>query len=93
MKPGIVLETNDKQFVQTLDGLKLDPGYLPVLIKTSLTDLLGEVPATVVLSYTGDTSDGNIEGFVRRMQELLGTSASITLGTIAASAAKRARES
>lgn len=79
--------------MKTVSGLKLDRSILPAVIKTALTDVLGELPAIVILTYTGDASDGDVAGFVRRMQELLGSSASIMLGNIASSAAKRARES
>jgi hypothetical protein len=63
---------------------------LRVAIRTALRSFLGELPAIVALSYSGDASDGDLDGFVKRTEELFGPKAPTILGSIATSEAERA---
>jgi len=53
---------------------RLSPGDTATLIRTTLTEMFGEVAATTALSFTGDGADG-IEGFAQRAKELYGNGA------------------
>ena len=73
---------NEQDFVQTMASLKGEGGDLKTTIRAALTAVLGELPAIVALSYTGDAEDGDLESFVRRTEELFGVSAPTVLTSI-----------
>jgi len=52
------------------------------IIRTTLIKILGEITATVALSYTGEAEKDDFFGFVIRTQELFGTAAPMILGRI-----------
>ena len=82
---------NGREFVSTFESLDtrgVDPA---VLIRTAITNVLGEMPATVVLSYTGDGSNEDLQGFARRMEELLGGASSVMFTNIITWAKKNTR--
>lgn len=84
---------NGPEFVQTMENLKRDGGELQTTIREALAAALGELPATVALAYTGDAEDGDLESFVRRVDELFGTSAKTILKNIASWATRNAPNS
>lgn len=80
-----------KQFVTAMKSVKTTNNEnLQETIRTALMNFLGELPAIVALSYSGDASDGDLDGFVRRTEELFGPKAPIILGFIATWAEERA---
>jgi hypothetical protein len=71
-----------------LKGSNIDTG---IIVRTALTNVMGEMPSTIVVAYTGDTSDGDFQGFAQRMDELLGDAAPVMLSNIVSLANKEAR--
>jgi|SRR5438552_13643908 hypothetical protein len=52
------------------------------IIRTTLIKILGEITATVALSYTGEAEKDDFSAFVIRTQELFGTAAPMILRRI-----------
>jgi hypothetical protein len=65
-----------------MEPFQNDFGNLQTMIRYAMTDILGELGAISALSYTGDTSDGNLLAFARRVYELFGLGASKILSEI-----------
>jgi len=56
---------------------------LRIIVRDTLSDTLGELPAVATLSYTGDAANGDFLGFATRIEELFGSSATPLLNVIA----------
>jgi hypothetical protein len=80
-----------QQFVTVMEKVRATNNEnLQDAIRMALMNFLGELPAIVALAYSGDASDGDLDGFVKRTEELFGPKAPIILGFIATWATDRA---
>jgi hypothetical protein len=66
-------------------------GIAPSIRKT-MAEVLGELAAVSALAYAGDAGDDNLAGFVARLDELLGESARVVLGSIMEQVEKERKE-
>jgi hypothetical protein len=55
---------------------------LSIIVRDTLSDTLGELPAVATLSYTGDAVNGDFLGFATRIEELFGSSSTSLLNVI-----------
>lgn len=77
------------EFVQTLQSKNITGPGLSDLIRTALTDLLGEISAAASLAYVGTAENGDIRSFAMRADELFGTSAPLIFSHIVVMADKK----
>jgi hypothetical protein len=83
---------NSREFASVASRLKNDGVDVSLVIRTALTNVLGDIPAEVILSYTGDASNGDVQAFGQRMEELLGNGAQTMFANITSWAKKNARQ-
>lgn len=81
------------EFVQTIQSKGIRGPTLSALIRTALTDLLGEISAAASLAYVGDAQNGDIKGFAVRADELFGSSAPLIFSHIVVMANKKDKNS
>ena len=81
---GEVQEVTSEEFVEVLETKHVAREEISRAIKTSMTELFGELSAVTILCYVGDAANGDLKGFARRTDELFGTGASMVLSRIIA---------
>ena len=82
---------SNEEFVITLESKNIKGALLSALIRTSLSDLLGEISAAASLAYVGDAENGDIRAFASRADELFGSSAPLIFSHIILMADKKAK--
>ena len=81
------------EFIHTLESKNIKGPGLSDLIRTALTDLLGEISAAASLAYVGSAENGDIRSFAARADELFGTSAPLIFSHIIVMADKKPAQS
>lgn len=77
-----------EEFVASMQKRRLTPPELSIVIRSALTDLLGEISAAASLAYVGDAANGDIRGFATRADELFGSSSGLIFSHIVVTADK-----
>src|ERR1700722_13414574 len=86
---SLVMGMSNEEFVITLESKNIKGALLSALIRTSLSDLLGEISAAASLAYVGDAENGDIRAFAARADELFGSSAPLIFSHIILMADKK----
>ena len=86
---SMVMGMSTGEFVETIESKGIRGPGLSALIRTALSDLLGEISATASLAYVGDAEDGDIRSFAVRADELFGSSAPLIFSHIVVMADKK----
>ena len=89
---SMVMGMSTDEFVQTIESKNIRGPSLSALIRTALTDLLGEISAAASLAYVGDAQNGDLKGFAVRADELFGSSAPLIFSHIVVMADKKKPE-
>jgi len=87
----MVMGLSNEEFVVTLESKNIKGAHLSALIRTSLSDLLGEISAAASLAYVGDAENGDIRAFAVRADELFGSSAPLIFNHILLMADKKVK--
>ncbi len=87
----MVMGMSTDEFVETIESRNLRGPGLSELIRSALTDLLGEISAAASLAYVGDAENGDIKGFAVRADELFGSSAPLIFSHIVVMADKQTK--
>lgn len=64
-------------------------GDMPRIVRQTLIDTLGELPAVAAITYTGDAADGDLMGFGTRIVELFGTGSEMVFDNIVEAYSKK----
>jgi len=86
---AMVMGMSTDEFVQTIEAKNIRGPRLSGLIRTALTDLLGEISAAASLAYVGDAENGDVKSFAVRADELFGSSAPLVFSHIIVMADKK----
>jgi hypothetical protein len=81
----VMRSSEERQFLRDMQDNHLSGEALGAAVRSTLTEMFGELAAAAALSFTGDGSD-SLEGFAQRVKELFGEGAAsiyerVTLAT------------